>query len=478
MTEILLTIVGLLIGLTIGFLFCSIRKSKLIEELKEKSAAASARYDSVDKSRQEAVETLASERLRYQRDIESVRERTHAEEMKAREELMQRIDAEHSAMIKAIDTRHNQAIASQELRNKEALEAQAAKFEETIAKMREEVTNITKQMLEERQREFGASSNERLSQLMKPLQENIRNMSQIVKDNTDKNTLYSGQLREGIENVLKQSQQAMQSADRLSNVLSASNKVQGNFGERILSELLESSGLKEGIHYDTQVSVTDEKGHRIQPDVVLHIDNERNVIIDSKVSLTAFYRYMEASSEEDKQKYLKEHISSLKTQANRLAEKDYSLSFPGAIDYVIMFVPITSALYVATQTDSRLWREAMDRKVYIADEQTLYAALKIISINWRQQAQAENQLKMYKLAGEMLKRVSDFASKFQSMGNNLKKAQSDYEDACKKLAEGGQSIPVTCRKMIKLGAPYDNKKKNQLDAMMDDAQDAEQIENS
>lgn len=467
MTTVILAVVGLLSGLGIGFLFSAYQSRGRMERLRSDAAVLQMQYDAAEKGRQEGLQALDAARA----ETERVRAKAEADIAAVKAEVRQEAKRNQDELIEQVERRH-----------KESVDQMSARFEETIAKMREEVTNVTKRLLEERQKEFDASSRESLAHIMEPLQDNIRKMNDAVKDNTLKNTQFSGQLKEGIENVLRQSQEAMKSADRLSNVLSSSNKIQGNFGEQVLTELLESSGLKKGIHYETQYVIKDEAGNALldddkrmkKPDVVLHLDSEHHVIIDSKVSLTAFYRYMEADNEAERKQYLKEHIDSLRKQYKNLADKDYSLHLKGAIDYVIMFVPITNALYAATQEDPRLWREAMERKVYIADEQTLFAALKIISINWRQQAQAENQQKIYQLAGEMLKRVQAFAAKFSSMGQNLKKAQEDYDDACKKLAENGQSIPQTCRKLIKLGAPYDRKKKTLLDDMID----TEELENS
>ena len=193
------------------------------------------------------------------------------------------------------------------------------------------------------------------------------------------------------------------------------------------------------------------------------------MIIDAKVSLTAFLHYKDAANEEESQRYLKEHVASIRGQVKKLAKADYARYHKAALDYVIMFVPITQALYVATEADPHLWREAMEQKVYIADEQTLYAALKIISINWRQQAQAENQEKVFKLADEMLTRVRQFTDKFCAIGKALDAARSAYDDAGRKLDDKGQSIPVTCNKLVKLGAKFDKAPKlNQFIARPED----------
>jgi DNA recombination protein RmuC len=189
--------------------------------------------------------------------------------------------------------------------------------------------------------------------------------------------------------------------------------------------------------------------------VVLHLDNQREVIIDSKVSLTAFMDYVNAETEEERQRYLKAHVDSLQKHVKELSTKDYSSYIcPPKVrmDYVIMFVPHSGALWTALNAQPDMWRRAMEKNVFIADEQTLFAALRIVSLTWTQIAQAENHEKVYTLANEMLDRVGQFMKKYQAMGKALENAQKAYEDGEKKLLPTGQSILQTCAKLQKLGA--------------------------
>lgn len=360
-----------------------------------------------------------------------------------------------------------------EKRHKESADQMNARFQETIALMKEEVQNSTRQLLRDRQTEFAAMSQEKLNSIMEPLNRNIASMQEAVKENTLKNTGFNGELQQGIKSVLEQSLKAKESADKLVSALTLSNKGQGNWGERILTELLESTGMKEGIHFHTQEFIQEngrrvlgEAGSGLQPDVILHIEKGHDVVVDSKVSLKAFFNFNDAETPMERDKYLAEHISSLKKHVKELAGKDYAKHLTGALDYVIMFVPITQALYVATQKDPSLWREAMEQRVYIADEQTLFAALKIIDLNWRQQAQADNHAQIFKLADEMLDRIRQFVEHMQKMGKALDGAQKSYNDAYQKLSEGQQSIAKTCRKLTDLGAKYD-KKNGQMTALLE-----------
>ncbi len=452
MDTLVFIIIGLALGLILGiFMGREMAKSKLASK-------------------------ISGERESIRKELNEENERILHIAKEENERLLTITKEENARTIKLQQEQHDRVLAQQEQRHREAIEAMSNRFEDTISKMREEVINTTNTLLKERQKEFSEESVKSIDQIIAPLNENIRRMRETVKENTDKNLDFSGQLKEGITNVLKQSQAAKESADRLTSALSAGVKVQGNWGERILSEILEATGLKKGIHFDTQSFIVDENGrqikgddgHSLQPDVILHMDGTHEVIIDSKVSLTAFFRYNEAANELERRQYLKEHIDSLRGHVKRLAAKDYSRYLKGSLDYVIMFVPVSQALYLATSEDRRLWREAMEQGIYIADEQTIYAALKIISLNWKQQDQAENHQQVYMLANEMLDRVGQFLEKFSDMGDALKKADTAYTESLKKLSDRGQSIPATCRKLTNLGASYNKgKRKSKLQSLID-----------
>ena len=298
----------------------------------------------------------------------------------------------------------------------EILTSQQSKFDETIAKVTAQMKSATDEMLKRRQEEFAASSNTSIGQIVNPLKETIDRMKEAMKENTIKQTSISSEIKTQAENMMRQSAAAKESADELTRVFRHAGRVQGNWGEIILDELLESQGLTKGVHYELQSSIRDSAGdvvrteddHSMRPDVILHLDQKRDVIIDSKVSLTAFMDYVNAEDENARQKYLKAHVDSIQKHVKELAVKDYSsyVKPPKVkMDYVIMFVPNTGALWTAVGAQPDLWRNAMEKNVYIADEQTLFAALRIINMTWTQIAQAQNHEKVYELANEMMDRV-------------------------------------------------------------------------
>ena len=367
------------------------------------------------------------------------------------------------AQVENEKTQAQAILAAQEVRHKESMAALQTRFDETLKTMRMQVQTATDNLLKQRQKEFTEQSNTNLGQIVNPLRETIDQMKKAMEDNTLKQTSMSSEMRTHIEHMIRQSLAAQKSTEELTRVFKHGSKVQGDWGETVLDELLEAQGLTRGIHYDTQAvirnaqgeAVKSDGGNTLRPDVILHLDQRREVIIDSKVSLTAFMDYVNAENEEERQQYLKAHIASLQNHVKELSAKDYSsyIQPPKVkMDYVIMFVPHTGALWTALNEQPNLWRKAMDKNVFIADEQTLFAALRIINLTWTQIAQAQNHEKVFALANEMLNRVSQFMKKYEAIGKALDNASKAYNEGEKKLLDKGQSIIKTCDKLQKLGA--------------------------
>ena len=383
----------------------------------------------------------------------------HAEELQSYSTRAQILEAQ----CQAEKTRANEMIAQTEQTHAKVLAAQEARFQETLQRVTLELKSATDEMLKQRQQEFSQSSTQNLGQIVTPLKETIEAMRQAMDNTNLKHTELSSAMKEQIQMLMRQTESARLSAEELARVFKHGSKVQGDWGEAVLCELLDAHGLTCGVHYDTQTTLRDaqgnvlktEQGSMLRPDVVLHLDGKREVIIDSKVSLTAFMDYVNAENDDERQRHLKLHIESLQKHVKELSTKDYSSYIcPPKVrmDYVIMFVPHSGALWTALNAQPDMWRRAMEKNVFIADEQTLFAALRIVSLTWTQIAQAENHEKVYTLANEMLDRVGQFMKKYQAMGKALENAQKAYEDGEKKLLPSGQSILQTCAKLQKLGA--------------------------
>ena len=407
MIEFLIAgIVGLLVGVVIGFLVANGKKQALVTQVEVLKAA----------KEEQAKQALAAK---------------------------QDVERHYQTLLAEKDKSCREALAAQEKRHQEAIQAQQVRFDEIMAKVSAQVRSATDDMLKQRQREFAESSHTNLGQILNPLRETIDKMKQTMADSTLKQTAMGGEMKVTIEQMMRQSEAARKSAEELARVFKHGSKVQGDWGETVLDELLTSQGLKQGIHYDVQSSIP-----------------RREVIIDSKVSLTAFMDYVNAETEEERARALKAHVESIKAHVKELSAKDYSsyIQPPKVkMDYVIMFVPHTGALWTALNVQPDLWRRAMERNVFIADEQTLFAALRIISLTWTQISQIQNHKQIYDLANEMLERVGAFMKQYQALGDALDKAQKAYDGGTKKLQPSGQSILQTCKKLQTLGAKQSNR---------------------
>ncbi|MBQ5644871.1 MAG: DNA recombination protein RmuC [Bacteroidaceae bacterium] len=464
METILAIITGTVLGAVVGIVFARSKSKELqntADKLKWQLDSERANAEQAAVNFQQQIATAKSEAKEQIETIKAECEKRIAEA---------KSDAERQS---------REAMAAQEKRHEQATKAQQELFDETMEKVTAQVKSATDEMLKQRQKEFAESSNTNLGQIVTPLRETIEKMKKTMSDNTLKHAELSSEMKVNLENMMKHSVAAKESADELARVFKHRSKVQGDWGERVLGELLESQGLTQGVHYEMQATIRDAAGNvvrtdtggNLRPDVIMHIDNNREIIIDSKVSLTAFMDYINAENEEERQKHLKAHIESIQKHVKELSKKDYSsyIKAPKVrMDYVIMFVPHTGALWTALNTQPDLWRKAMEMNVFIADEQTLFAALRMINLTWTHIAQAENHEKVYELANEILERVGMFMKSYDSIGDAIKKAQKAYEEGEKKLSPNGQSILQTCSKLEKLGAKQNKKHPiRQLDSATD-----------
>ena len=323
---------------------------------------------------------------------------------------------------------------------------------------------MAQQVLEQSATKLKEQNKETMSGITQPLKDAMENMQKAINESQKDGAARSASFREQIQQMLQQTQQLGEKTDSLTNVLRRDNKVSGNMGEIILGDLLASQGLTEGIHYEVQTRLRDELGRplkhdetgkEMQPDVILHYPQGQDAIVDSKVSLVAYEKYVNAEDPEEKERYLQEHIKSVRSHVNELARKDYSKYIKNGretVDFVIMFVPFESSLQLALANDPTLWREAFEKKVFVTGEQNLLGILHMIHIAWVQNQQAENQEKVFGLAEQLLDRLGDFVQRYNDLGEKLRKAQDAYDNANNKLISGRQSVAQKGRELVDLGA--------------------------
>lgn len=445
--EILYIIIGIIAGLLIGVFYGRGKTGALAAELKmtaEENSRLRKDSEQTDSLKQRQM-SLMAERDRLITEADMLRQQMD----QAKEQM--------KMMTQQFEERH-----------REALDGQQERFNEVIDKVKAEMKTATNDMLKQRQQEFAEQSNTNIGQIVDPLRKTIADMKQALSDNTLLQTTLSGEMKANMENMMRQSEAAQKSTEELTRAFRHETKVQGDWGEAVLDELLESQGLHCGIHFETQATIRDAKGNVIhpeegaslRPDIIVHLDKNRELIIDSKVSLSSFIDYVNAENADDRQRFLKAHIDSIWRHVKELSDKDYSsyIQPPKVkMDYVIMFMPHTGALWTALNAQPDLWRKAMEKNVFIADEQTLFAALRIINLTWTQIVQAENHEKVYHLAEEMLDRVGKFVKSYEEMGKRIERLQKAYDEGGRKLAPSGQSIITTSMKLIKLGAKQNSK---------------------
>ena len=324
--------------------------------------------------------------------------------------------------------------------------------------------NMAQQVLERSTAKLKDSNTETMTGITQPLKEAISNMQKAISENQKESAAHSASFREQMLQMMQQTQQLGEKAESLTNVLRRDNKVSGNMGEIILGDLLASQGLTEGTHYEVQARLRDdlgrplkhdETGKEMQPDVILHYPQGQDAIIDSKVSLVAYEKYVNAETPEEKERYLQEHIKSVRSHVNELARKDYSKYIKNGretVDFVIMFVPFESSLQLALANDPALWREAFEKKVFVTGEQNLLGILHMIHIAWVQNQQAENQEKVFGLAEQLLDRLGDFVQRYNDLGTKIEAVQKAYDNTNNKLVTGRQSVVQKGRELIDLGA--------------------------
>ena len=377
---------------------------------------------------------LEAERAQHQKEIESLKDRF-----------------EHETEL-----RNQQSSNEQQLRQKQ--------FDQQLETIQEQFQNLASKILDQTTQKLKSENVESMSHITQPLKQNIEQLQQAIDKTNHETAKSTASLSEQLKSVAEQTAKIDASATRLTNVMRGANKVQGNWGELTLMNLLDSQGLRLGVDYDVQQTLSDDRGNvltneesgkRMIPDVILHYPNNEDIIIDSKMTIDAYANYMNAEDEIVKKKYADDVVKSIRTQFTSLSKKDYTSYIKAprrAIDFVIMYVPYEGALQLALLTDPKLWHDAFEKKVFITSQQNLMAILKIIQIAWRQYAQTENQKRVYDLADEMLRRVGDFIKRFDKVGKDIETLHKDYDEAYKKAYTGRQSIVQKANDLKVLGA--------------------------
>lgn len=350
----------------------------------------------------------------------------------------------------------NSAFAStkkeNEFLNKNLVE-QKAELEQLNKKFTTEFENLANRILEEKSQKFADQNKNNLDIILNPLKERIKEFELKVDKTYKDESAERITLKTEIKNLVELNKRISDEANQLAIALKGDNKQQGNWGEMVLEKVLERSGLKFGEEYKLEFSTTNNDGDRIRPDAVIFLPDNKHVIIDSKVSLIAYNSCVNASNEDERMKFLKLHIESLRSHVKILGDKNYQtatgLQSP---DFVLLFVPIESSFSLAVQGDAELFNFAWDKKIVIVSPSTLLATLRTIASIWKQERQTRNALEIAEEGGKLYDKFVAFIDDLIKVGNGMKKTQNDYEDAMKKLHDGTGNLVRRAEKMKELGA--------------------------
>ncbi len=344
------------------------------------------------------------------------------------------------------------------------MEERRQEMDRQVEATKQELALRTQELLRQNADRLKRENAEHMTLLTAPLREAISEMRRALEDTTKHSAEDNASLRELLAQMMRSNREIGEQAELLANVLRRDSQAAGYMGEVILGDLLAAQGLVEGVHYESQPYLRDAKGRKarnedtgsaMRPDFILHYPQGQDVVIDSKVSMAAYERYVNATDPEEKAKALKAHIQSVRKHVDELAGKDYSRYLdPGrqAVDFVLMFMPFESSLQLALANDPSLWHEAFERKVFITSEQNLTAILHMIHVAWVQNQQAQNQRLVFGLAEQLVDRLGDFIKRYTALGERLEQAKRAFDDCGKKLYAGNQSVVKKAHELIDMGA--------------------------
>ncbi len=478
-----ITIIALIAGIVIGALIGTVLQRNKITQAVADTAMLKTQADNLQtrlnelqaqnnrqlaEQKEYAEKQLADQKAQYEDRLAELR----AQADRQKEELQTR----QEALLKDQQARHDREKADQQTRYEKTLndlkEQQHEQLEQQARLIKEQITTTTERILKERAAELSTTNKEQLSSILNPLHENLRQMKEAVEKSDREQTITMERLGQSIQENLKQAKEVGQQADRLANALTSENKTQGNFGELRLRQMLEDMGFEEGIQFEEQVTlkengqpVLSEDGHRMIPDVILHFPDQRDVIIDSKMSIKAYVDYCCADNDQQRHEALTRHIQSVRNHVKELANKKYyehAMEGHKKLDFVMMYIPNDGALQLAFTNDPDLWKDAYQQHVIISDSRSLYMMLSILEMTWRQKRQAENQDLIMKTANEIIDRVQAFWERLKKVEDLFNKTHSAFTELENSAAPSGKSITTSAKKLLKYGATENPKRKMRL----------------
>ncbi len=366
-----------------------------------------------------------------------------------------RLTEEKDRLLKELNEK-NELISVQNGR----IEASIAKFQEQEkhhTQQREQFAvqfeNLANKILEDKSKKFTDQNKENLESILTPLRERIKDFEKKVDEKYDSEQKERASLQGEIKLLHQLNKEISQEAHNLTAALKGDSKKQGNWGELILERILESSGLVKGKEYFTQHTVYNDAGNRFQPDVVIQLPDEKQIIIDSKVSLIAYERFVNAPDDQAQAQHLKEHILSVKRHITELSDKNYHTSKGmNSPEFVLMFMPIESSFSASIRADDELFNFAWEKRIVIVSPSTLLATLRTVSSIWKQDRQTKNAIEIAEKSGLMYDKFAGFVEDMKKIGDRLESTQKVYDESMKKLSEGSGNLVKRAQELKKMGA--------------------------
>jgi len=426
--ELIYLIIGLAVGFVVAYFFLKSKKTVSIDEANKLNDQINTLKVDAGKIA-ERIKLFEEDKLSLLSDLKSEREKS------------EKLNSENSSL------------KSDYANLQTKLSEQKSEIEKLQEKFTKEFENLANKIFEEKGNKFTEQNKEKLSEILNPLRDQINKFEQKVEDTSRKNLDGHVALREQLQMLKEMNQKITLEATNLTNALKGQSKTQGNWGEFILESILEKSGLVKGREYVVQESITAESGKRFQPDVIINLPENKSIIIDSKVSLVGYERFISAEDEHEKQLGLREHINSIRSHIKNLSGKNYQNLYQlESLDFVLMFMPIEPAFAYAVQSDPSIFSDAFEQNIVIVSPSTLLATLRTISSIWRQESQNKNALEIARQSGEMLDKFAAFVDDLISVGKGLIGAKDNYDKAMNKLTEGRGNLISRSEKIKKLGA--------------------------
>lgn len=338
---------------------------------------------------------------------------------------------------------------AEQAKSEEAMIAERERAEEA---MKAQFRNLANDVLAEQSKRFRESNKESIDVLLKPFKDNITEFRERVERIYSAENEQHGALRNELKNLMELNRRITTETTNLTNALRGNSKVQGDWGEMILETILDGSNLIKGVHYDTQVNLKDGDGNNLRPDVVLFLPEGKRIVIDSKVSLTAYANSVGAEDEATRRSAVAAHVASVRQHVAELGRKEYQRLLESP-DFVIMFIPNEPAFLAALQADNTIWADAYDKKVIISSPTNLFALLKLVDDLWKRNAQSKNTAEIVACGTKLYEQLAAFTGSLENVGSSLDRARTAYDDAYKRLCRGNDNIVRVGERLRKLGLP-------------------------